>query len=434
MGNSTSKKSFDSINIKEKGKGKEKEKEKKQTGPNLINKYSLLFEQNEKNNKNSKRIIKYASIFEQIKQNIIAIKKKYKIGLVQEYKTQYDKTQQNKTKFGIVIKYTYGPINHLITTYGIEAIPLLTKYIESEVDIFYVSNVSDGIIMRKYGIKKPIMVLYYVDPSNILDVEKYELEIIIPNIEYLKSIIGQIEYKIKVHLWYNSGLGKEGVSNITELMTLYKIITTVPTVVNKVQILGLGTKYNTSNIKYKNNKKLLHGPMPTDIIEQHNKFKLIVQSINNPDIYIHASCTFELERNFREAFFDTVRIGKLIYRNVVWSVPIIAISYRSINDCMGYYCDETYNLNKQLQINKNSTASNKQIKLAFLKNTIKSNETNTNRIRIFAYDIDGNKLIKLNTLFTKYDPLAVIIPDDLPIKLTIGDQLVIKSNDLYGYK
>jgi alanine racemase len=370
-------------------------------------KYSLLHEHFLKNNNKNK----IPSIFEQIKQNIIKIKNKYKIGLT-----------NGKTQFGFVIKDGYSIIKQLYTMYGHKAIGLLAKFVEDEVDIFYVANIFDGVLLRNYGITKSIMVLYYIEPSQVDYAEKYNLEIVIPNINYINIIIKNIKNNINGHLWLESGLGKEG-NNMSELLALYYLIKKNKDINKKIQIVGIGTKYNTSNIKYKSNIKCLN-KIPNDIIQQHKHFKSLIKIINNPKLNIHTACTFEVSRNFSDSYFSSVRVGTLIYRNIILQSPIIHISNRKKNDCLGYYCEDT------LKLNNFFNKTTKKIKIGLLKNGIMP----SSEIKIFAQSTNSvglSNLIELKPLLTNYDPYAIIIPEKLNLK--VGDYVIIKSNDLYAY-
>jgi hypothetical protein len=382
-----------------------------------------------KMNYKNRMIIRYLSVYEQIKQNIINIKNKYKLGkyrFIKDINNKHQQKQKQKqkqikpTNFGFVIKNSYPVIKHLINIYGPQAIGILAKFVENYVDIFYVANISDGITLRNYNIKKPIMVLYYIDPSDIYNAEKYELQIVIPSIKYINLIIDKIDYKIKGHLWFDSNMGKEGTNNSDELLTIYDFIKKNKKIQDKIQILGIGTKYNTSDIRFKTNKKL-RNIIPKDIIDQHLKFKLIVKQINDPNLIVHSACTFEVSRNFKDSFFDSVRVGSLVYRKIIWSTPILGITYKKRSDCLGYYCEESPNLN-------DSSKSNKLIKIGLLKNTFRS----TIETKIFAQSKYSNDLTELKVVLSDYDPLGVIIPSN--IDLDVGDYLTVISNDLYTYK
>lgn len=336
-------------------------------------------------------------IFKQIKSNISRIK-----------------SQIRNTKFGFVLKQSYAIIRYLNNKYGINTQSELAKYIENDVDVYFVANIQEGVNLRKYNIKKPIMILYLIDPDEVVLAEEYDLEILIPSIDYFNLSKNLIKKNIKVHLWYDMGLGKEGNTNISELLNLYNYLKAS----NKIKIIGLGTKYNTSDPSYglKLNK---YNEIPKDIIQQHNEFKKIIKLINDPNLLIHTACTFEVQRNFTDSYFDIVRIGKLAYRNISWTQKILDIKNKKSTDCFGYYCKYTKN--------KDNKTKPYNIKIAFLKNL--ANIRNPPMEFFKIYTLDG---IELSLILNEYDPFGIIIPNG--VNLNIGSKILIKYNDLYAYK
>ena len=121
--------------------------------------------------------------------------------------------------FGLVLKNGYPIIRLISNAYGYNAIFELASYVEKYVDIFYVANIMDGIYLRLRKIKKPIMVLYLIDPEKINLAINYDLEIIIPSIEWYYLAKGHLNKsksksntnikskQIKAHMWCDSGMG-----------------------------------------------------------------------------------------------------------------------------------------------------------------------------------------------------------------------------------
>jgi alanine racemase len=370
------------------------------------------------NNKQNPKITQYfktgsVNIFDQIKRNIIKIK-----------------SNIGSTRFGLVIKYGYPIIRLISNMYGYLAVFDLAKYVESYVDIFYVANIYDGINLRKVGIKKPIMVLYLIEPSNINLITKYDLEIIVPSLEWLSlvkvhqnqrsdQISGQkSDQKIKAHLWLNSNLGKEGANTSDEVFNLYQELKKIP----YIKIIGLGTKYNTSDLSYFNSLAKLKS-LPTDIFVQHKIFSDLVKKINNPKLIIHTACTFEVARNFTESYFGSngaVRVGTLAYRNIVWKQKLLDIRSASYADCYGYYCERTAK-------SVTKTDSNTKFKMGLIKNYLSLQTEQMNDLKVF--DSNG---IKQDIVLHRYDPITFKLNPESNLK--IGSDIVLSYNDLYAYK
>ena len=338
------------------------------------------------------------NIFKQIKNNITNIKKKNKL---------------NK-KFGLVMKYGYPIIQYIISSFGKNAIYKLAKYLEDEVDYYYIGNIFDGIELRKINITKPIIVLYYIKPHFVQIAEKYNLEIIVPNIKWLNLALPYIKNFVKVHLWFDSNMGKEGNHNQDDFIKFFNLIISC----YKIKLTGIGTKYNTSDISFKNNIKKFN-KIPNDLIIQHNKFKKLLKEIPSyflKTLNIHVACTFEFDHNFNDSHFNSVRIGTLVYRNIKLLEEILDVKYVNGNSCYGYYCNETKDKFK-----------NKKLKIALIKRNLYIKNQNENAYKIFNQK-ESNK--ELEVLYLRYDPSAIIIDNT---NLNVGDKVVIIYNDLYSY-
>jgi len=350
---------------------------------------------------NTKRIPKdLINIFDQIKNNIKHIKNK--IG---------------DTRFGFVLKHIYPIVRFISNSYGYTMIFELAKYVEEYVDIFYVANISDAICLREAGIRKRIMVLYLIDPSKINQIIEYDLEIIVPSIEWLDLIDIKVikNRRIKTHLWLNSNLGKEGANTTEEVITLYRKLKQIP----YIKIVGLGTKYNTSDESYFNSLKKLKS-IPTDLIVQHNVFSDLVKRINDPDLMIHTACTFEMTRNFTESYFGSkgcVRVGGLIYRDIIWEQDILDIRSAKDSDCYGYYCEKT----------KKRIKEDRNFHIGMVKNYLSLQIHQMDDLKIF--DTNGNEL---EIILVRYDPIIFILNNKSNQK--IGSKVIFKYNDLFAYK
>ncbi len=358
--------------------------------------FSLI--QSKKQNKHNNQIAlsnsKY-EIFKQIKFNILNLKKK--LGLV---------------KFGLVIKSSYPILRHLNATYGNSTYYELGKYLEPYVDMFFVGNIYDGIGLRYQNVFKPIMVLYLTDPLKVDVVELFDLEIVIPNSKWFLIARKHIKNKIKAHLWFDSGLGKEGLSTEKELSNLYQILSKSP----KIWLKGIGTKYNTSNQVLPNqvlpNQVLPNQVLPNDIIEQHNFFKKIIININDPKLQIHTACSFEVSQNFKESFFDIVRVGTLAYQNIKFTQPLLDIKFnKKLSDCYGYYCANTP-----------KPKSDKIINIGLLANTLNLSKSNISNVKFY-----DSKSKNLDILYIDYNPIAIII--DSKSKLDIGSNINVVYNN-----
>lgn len=330
-------------------------------------------------------------IFNQIKNNIVNLKRDHKL----------------KNNFGLVIKNAYPIIKYLISSFGRESIYELAKFVEDDVDYFFVGNIFDGKTLRKYNISKPIIVLYLIKPDLVPIAEKYDLEIVVSSRQWINQATPFIKQFIKVHLWYDSNLGKEGLNDPQLFIDLFKSINSP-----KIKLTGIGTKYNTSDKSFKLNKNKLK-LVPDDVIKQHSNFQQLINSIDvsSYKLNIHVPCTFELDHQFTPSLKYVTRIGTLAYRNITLSEQVLEIKTLNSKDCVGYFCV--------------NTPKTDNVRVALLKNNLILDNRNFMNVKIFT---SSGK--ELQFLYYNYDPLAIIINNE---NIKVGDTLTIIYNDLFAY-
>lgn len=334
-------------------------------------------------------IFRFASIFIQLNQNILRFQ---------------NKTINNNMNYGFIINQSNLVIKYLTSMYGKNSIVLLAKYIESKINSFYVFNVADGILLRKNGIKKKIIVLNYINLLEINDVEKYNLCIIVPNINYLTEIITVIKNKINIYLFCNfddqiKNSDSKASKKLADVMVLNNLIKKEKNINKKINILGI----KIGKIRYEHQNKL------------HTVVKLITGNICLPYQTNLNYISKSLKSN--NVLFNELIIGPEIYKKISWTTPIISIK-------------------KNNKTNKNIAF----IKLLFNKTTLNDILPKINeKITIFALDTDNNNLVKLkiisnlsnhsansaNNLINK-GIIGILLPNYLLNKLHAGNHLIIK--------
>ncbi|MFL2567689.1 MAG: alanine racemase [Flavobacteriales bacterium] len=87
----------------------------------------------------------------------------------------------------------------------------ISKYLEKiNIDSFWVADFEEGIILRKNGIIKPIIVAN-ASPKSINQIIKYKLDVVVYNFRLLDILIKSSE-KINIHLKFNCGMNRFGFS------------------------------------------------------------------------------------------------------------------------------------------------------------------------------------------------------------------------------
>ena len=92
--------------------------------------------------------------------------------------------------------------------YGLGA-DTVCKEIEDIVDYFAVARLNEGLLLRRAGIKKPILILGYVGLNDIEKCSVNDIDISIYDLG-LAQAIDKLGYKIKGHLVLDTGHGRIG--------------------------------------------------------------------------------------------------------------------------------------------------------------------------------------------------------------------------------
>jgi alanine racemase len=116
------------------------------------------------------------------------------------------------------VKKHIGPVKIMpilkANAYGHGLVKIAQYYQEMEVDYLGVAVVEEGILLRKFGIKTPILVLGGVWENQIPLFLKNDLTITASSIDKLRQIeesAGQLKKKAKVHLKIDTGMERLGV-------------------------------------------------------------------------------------------------------------------------------------------------------------------------------------------------------------------------------
>lgn len=93
--------------------------------------------------------------------------------------------------------------------YGLGAVPI-ANYIEEYVSYFAVASFNEAKVLRASNIKKPILILGYVNPEEAILSSKYNIEIPIYDLAYAKQINDKLDSKLDVHIALDTGHGRLG--------------------------------------------------------------------------------------------------------------------------------------------------------------------------------------------------------------------------------
>ncbi|MDU9694142.1 alanine racemase [Priestia sp. SB1] len=196
----------------------------------------------------------------------------------------------NKKVMAIVKANAYG---HGITPLSIEA--------EEVVDSFGVAIIEEAATLRNVGIKKPILVLGYVDSEYFAYVANENIRVTLYSYAQWKKWQEQIFKKNRLtnkpvifHLKINTGMNRLGFKSEEEMLkTIQEIEST-----KGASIEGVFTHFATAD-----------EPGDSLIIEQENAFLKMISKIDKNKYIVHiANSAYALNRDSKVPF-DMIRLG-----------------------------------------------------------------------------------------------------------------------------
>ncbi len=257
---------------------------------------------------------------------------------------------EKKPKIFITLKRSYELLNVSNISYFALKIE---KNLSELVDGFIFETLSDAIVARMIGVKKRILLLYYITSEETELASKHDIEITCPCANWLDRTIQMFpDINLKFHVYLDVGIGRQGLIDENELIELIKKINKLP----NIKLYGIGTRFNSesngidlnegvwnkSGIPVNVRKQSMHAL----IYHQKDKFnnfikKLQDEQLINTNILVHAACTKEIINEQTDIFYDMVRVGRLclstLFENQSIHVPVLSIKKIPKNFCLGYY-------------------------------------------------------------------------------------------------
>ena len=188
-------------------------------------------------------------------------------------------------------------------SYGSDALIISKKLQELDIDYFAVAYASEGIILRKAGIKTPILVLL-PQTSSIEEIVKYNLEPSLYSFSILKNFLRFLKEngfkKHPIHIKLNTGLNRVGFS-LEHLPDLVSKILKSSNIEVKSIYSHLAASEDASEVLFSKKQIDLFDTMSSKII---SKLDYV------PMLHI---CNTSGLINFPEAHYDMVRSGIGLY-------------------------------------------------------------------------------------------------------------------------
>ena len=187
--------------------------------------------------------------------------------------------------------------------YGSDALVVSKKLQELDVDYFAVAYASEGVILRKAGIKTPILV-FLPQASSIEEIVKFNLEPSLYSFIILEKFLRFLKEngfkKYPVHVKLNTGLNRVGFS-LDDLPDVISKILKSSNIVVKSIYSHLAASEDTSEVSFSKKQIELFNTMSSTIISKLEY---------TPMLHI---CNTSGLINFPEAHYDMVRSGIGLY-------------------------------------------------------------------------------------------------------------------------
>jgi len=222
----------------------------------------------------------------------------------------------------------------------------------TQVDYFCVSSMQDGIALREAGVTAPIVVLYLTEPSNAPVLLHYALEPAATSLAWVDEVnrlLQRARGTLPVHLWIDTGLGREGVMP-ADALALARTVNQSP----KLHLQGIATHFCC------NDKEDLaaigKGDLENRTALQKSRFDQTVAAIRAEgiglDAIIHAGASEVLRDGVTPVYYDMLRIGALLFenpspehRNYTWRTRILQVKTLRAGWCVDYDCRVTVGRN-----------------------------------------------------------------------------------------
>lgn len=257
-----------------------------------------------------------------------------RLGPILQKSRQTRQRLPQKVRYGVVLKKT-EPIAALATALAARG----------NVDRFFVASLHDGIRLRRAGVRQPIVVLFVVDPARGLELLHYDLEPAALSETWVAEATRVLRHtpgRLKVHLWIDTGLGRQGVMPHRAL-ALARRIAASP----RLSLAGIAT--HLCCVGSADAKGLATGDTTNRTVQQKTRFDRAVQAIRAAGLgkgaLVHAGASDVVRHTLRSLYYDMVRVGCLLLENdrppapnFSWTTRVAQLKTLPKGWCLGYGC------------------------------------------------------------------------------------------------
>jgi alanine racemase len=229
-----------------------------------------------------------------------------------------------------------------------DPVGLLARTFADATDIgyFFVPRLQDGIELREAGVKNPISIMYLSKAENIPLMLYYDLEPAASSLTWVKQanqILSRTKGQLNVHLWVDTGMGREGVM-ADEALPLARSIQNSP----HLKLKGIAT--HLCCVGPKDAKEFNNPNTQNKTVLQKRRFDKTIEQIRNEgiglDAIIHAGASDVIRHKLKPLYYDMLRIGDLLFENKPdhestynWKTKIQQVKTFPKGWCIDYGCE-----------------------------------------------------------------------------------------------
>ncbi|MBE7029200.1 MAG: alanine racemase [Ruminococcaceae bacterium] len=189
--------------------------------------------------------------------------------------------------------------------YGHGAVELAKVCEKNDVDVLAVACVDEGIILRKAGILKPILILSYIDDLQIEDMISYDLTPTVFDFEFAKAVNDMAlkqNKNVKVHIKLDTGMTRLGFQTYDISETVNEILKINQ--LSNIIVDGIFTHYADSD-----NLDLSYCDL------QFEKYMSVLDTLKQKglDIPVKHTCNSAGVMSSSNKYLNMVRCGIMIY-------------------------------------------------------------------------------------------------------------------------
>jgi alanine racemase len=218
----------------------------------------------------------------------------------------------------------------------------------AKVDYFCVPTMQDGISLRETGVDAPIMVLYLTEASYAPVLLHYDLEPAAYSLAWVEKsnqLLQRARGTLKVHLWIDTGISREGVMP-DEALALARAVKQSP----KLHLQGIATHFCC--LGKEDLAAIEKGNLDNKTALQKHRFDEVVAAIHaegiGRDAILHAGTSDALRFGVRPVYYNMLRIGSMLFENpspehriYTWKTRILQVKTLPKGWCIDYDCKVT---------------------------------------------------------------------------------------------